>query len=384
MKLLGHIDSVSRNGISGWITNERAPHEELKIGIVLNGKVIFRLIANQFREDLAGAFPGATGRHGFRFNFTPPLSSFDDHEVSVVVANDVVPSRHWVRSLPSIHQATLPLLVTSAGRSGSTLIMNQLNAHPDIVLVADYPAEVKQLSYYAMALRVLTAQADRENSTDPDSMLDQQFSIGFNPFCDPSYVKHPHMEAFWSRTSPMMLARTFRDLILIYYETVRAISGKPVMRFLAEKAQPDPVIRQAVLMMFGAVREIVLLRDPRDLVCSYNAFWDTDLPMARQTVVSQLRPIMALFEERLPSTLFIKYEYLASQPREAMRDAFSFLGLSHAPLAPNDQSVFERHGTSRSPEASIGRWRRDLPKAEIEACDHDFEAFLSAFGYEEE
>jgi hypothetical protein len=155
------------------------------------------------------------------------------------------------------------------------------------------------------------------------------------------------------------------------------------MRFFAEKAQPEAVIRQAAMMMFGAVREIVLIRDPRDLVCSYNAFWQTEMSEARETVLSQLRPIMALWEQRLPSTFFVKYEDLATDPRQVMSGVFSFLGLDPAPPAVEDQHIFKRHGTSPNRQASIGRWRLGLQAPEVAACTRDFSTVLSTFDYRE-
>ena len=378
MQIVGYVDIISRSVVTGWIADKDAPIGALQVSILVNGEVEGHAIANEFRSDLVNAFEGASGRYCFRFNFIPPLSAFDTHEVAVVIGHNLLPSRQWTRTIPSIAQPALPILVTSAGRSGSTLMMNRLSAHPDVLLVAEHPAEVKLLTYYAGAMRALTSPADPERSTHPSTIMTDRFSIGFNPFHDND--DHPLFETYWERTVPLTLAHSFRELILAYYDTVRLTAGKPVPRYIAEKAQPDPLIRQCAIFMFGAVREIVLLRDPRDLLCSYHSFWKTDLVEAQQTIVSQLVPLLALWKKSLSCTLFIKYEDMTRQSVATMEKVYDFLDLPSV-QATDDVELFGRHGTSRTVEASVGRWRTDLPLDVIASCQKKFAPFLAAFGY---
>jgi hypothetical protein len=45
--------------------------------------------------------------------------------------------------------------------------------------------------------------------------------------------------------------------------------------------------------------------------------------------------------------------------------------------------VFRRHGTSVSPEASVARWRTNLPEALKAQCATDWADFFAAFGYQQ-
>jgi len=381
VQLIGYIDAMARNRVTGWIANKLMPNEPVTVLIHVNGERVGRAVAENYREDLHDLFPNATGRYSFTYTFAPPLSMFADQDIKVTVGN-VLPSRGFARLLPAIAQETTPLLITSAGRSGSTLIMNRLHAHPEIVLMNNHPAEVKQLTYYAQALRTLVSPADREHSTDPDLMADDPFHIGFNPFNDPGLFRSPIVDNYWNRTVPSMLGRSFRDLIITYYDALRMAYGKTAMRYFAEKAQPDPVVRQATSLMFGSLREIVLLRDPRDLICSYNAFWGVTMEEARNTLRSQLNLLLQLRGKQPSHVHFVKYEDLALHGEAIMRGIFGFLGLNHvADAEVNDPEVFKKHGTSRSPAASIGRWRSDLSAEEIAACNEGFEDFLRVFDY---
>ena len=61
----------------------------------------------------------------------------------------------------------------------------------------------------------------------------------------------------------------------------------------------------------------------------------------------------------------------------------AFLGVAIEPDAgQGSQDVFRRHGTSVSPEASVARWRTNLPEALKARCASDWDEFLTVFGYE--
>jgi len=43
--------------------------------------------------------------------------------------------------------------------------------------------------------------------------------------------------------------------------------------------------------------------------------------------------------------------------------------------------LFDRHATSESPAASIGRWKHELDAEQIAACERQFGWFMDMFGY---
>jgi hypothetical protein len=43
--------------------------------------------------------------------------------------------------------------------------------------------------------------------------------------------------------------------------------------------------------------------------------------------------------------------------------------------------MFKVHGTSGSPQASIGRWKSDLPSELRESCSSKWQEFLQEFNY---
>lgn len=387
--LRSYVDTITRNHVSGWVANPDAPDEPIDIAVIVNGQVSGRAPAVVHRPDLLQAFPGSTGKYGFHFQFELPLSGFERQEIRIATVRDGQLLRGGQTTFPPIGtiepRTPIPLLVTSTGRSGSSLLMRQLARHPQIVVAGRHPYEIRQLSYYALALRTLTSDADRSRSTDPETMGEKRrvFSIGFNPYQDPALVPHPLVDAYWNTTAPLALMNAFKNIILQYYDVIRMIAGKPMMQVFAEKTQPDTITRQATAMMFGRANEILLVRDPRDLVCSYRAFWKKDVASSIPMIVSQLEEISSLSAQNRKDILVVKYEDLAAHPNDTMHRVQDFLCLERHDVTeqPEDVSIFERHGTSRSPADSIGRWRTDLSANDQTRCNNAFERFLHAFGY---
>jgi Sulfotransferase family len=397
MSMLGHVDRCTRNFILGWAADPAAPSKTIEICIVLNGLRIGRTRAELPRAPLQNAFPGSTGRYGFRYEFDPPLSPFRDQKIDILFCDNeqsVPNGKRFIRKLNftgnvddllAHNSGPTPLLVTSAGRSGSSLCMARLAAHPQIAVGGDHPFEVLLLSYYSVALRTMTADADRARSLSPEMILAAQskFRLGFNPFNDTVFGDHESLLSYWSETSPTVLARSFRSLIWLYYESVCNVKQKRLLSFFCEKSQANPVVRQGTMAMFGRLKEIILLRDPRDLLCSAKSFWHLETDRAIQNIKSQYNYLLTREQHFQTDTIFVRYEDLILEPEKTMRAIYAFLGVEYSDVwACGDRGdVFAQHATSRSPVDSIGRWRNDLSSDEVALCVSAFDRFLAGFKY---
>jgi hypothetical protein len=356
----------------------------------VNGEGRGRVTADLVREDLRAAFPGATGRHAFRFEFGWPLSPFRMNEVEVIDAGQHEPLRGGKRTLApqggSQESGPSPIFVTSTGRAGTSLLMGRLAAHPEIAVAGSHPYEVKQLTYYAAALRTLSLEANWNRSVNPDALLSDasRYAIGFNPFHDSQFGTHPLLDEYWNVTGHKILTSAFREMVVAYYETVRAMTNKVRTPYFAEKAHPNPLIRDGVIAMFGGIKEILLVRDPRDLVCSYRAFWGAKSSDAISLIRSQFEEIASRASAGGPNTLLMKYEDLVMQPEATLGGVYTLLGLSAKSLDEHADgtAIFEKHGTSKSPADSIGRWRQELTSEERALCELSFSALLPLLGYD--
>jgi len=389
MPLIGNVDKITRTYVAGWRADPEHPEQPVNVAIYVNGEGRGRVAANLPREDLHRAFPGATGRHAFRFEFGWPLSLFRSNDVKVVDAHDSGAIPGGARTLPGLGEQhkiePAPICVTSTGRAGTSLLMRRLATHPEIAVAGTHPFEVKQLAYQVAALRTLSLEANWNRSMGPDALASEasRYILGFNPFHDPQFGNHPLLDRYWEVTAPEILTRALRDTVLAYYETVRVMTGKLRIRYFAEKTHPNPLFRDGAITMFGGIKEIVLVRDPRDLVCSYRAFWKRTPAEAVSLIRAQFNDLVERVSAGDPDTLLVRYEDLVLDPRGTLGGIYTFLGLEHG-AAEQDEAeaaTFRKHGTSGSPEESIGRWRQELSAEEIAECATTFGAVLPVFGY---
>ena len=99
--LRGYIDRVRSSSIAGWAQNADAPEAPVCLDILADGKLIGRVLANVYREDLKAAGLGS-GRHAF--TFTPPAAL-----VVVPGAVEVRRSLDGAALLPSAHAKRTPV-----------------------------------------------------------------------------------------------------------------------------------------------------------------------------------------------------------------------------------------------------------------------------------
>jgi hypothetical protein len=396
MPLIGQVDLLTRSTITGWAADTSRPDLSIGIHCTVNGRRMGRS-AGDMRDDLTGIFPGATGRYGFRLtDGLLPLSPFIDNDVAITFVRTGGPLQGGTITLPALAAAAdgdgtdllRPVVVTATGRSGTSLLMARLATHPDILVAREHPYELKLLSYYAKALSVLTAEADRQNSTDPDTMLTKasQYSLGFNPYNETFDRDDPEMRLFWEATAPRELRTCFARIVDAHYRVVAQQTAKPHAAIFVEKIGTSEMVRQAVSFMFGKVSEILLVRDPRDIICSSKFFWKHEFADSVRSLRNQL--IVASHHRTDPhlSQYVLKYEDLLSQPQAAMAGVFAFLGVDSTSFrvdAQTEQRIFELHGTTASPEETIGRWRRELSQDQVDIANRELQQVLESYGYKQ-
>ena len=91
-----------------------------------------------------------------------------------------------------------PLLVTSLGRMGTTLLMRMLAAHPGVVTYDRPPYEARGGKYWLHVLKTLAAPADASKRVGaPMEFHLEPLAAGGNPFYSAAFAAWPEVEA-WS------------------------------------------------------------------------------------------------------------------------------------------------------------------------------------------
>jgi Sulfotransferase family len=295
-----------------------------------------------------------------------------------------------------------PLLVTSLGRMGTTLLMRMLSAHPGVVVYARPPYEARGGKYWLHVLKTLAAPTDaRTRVGAPMEFHREPLAAGGNPFYSAAFAAWPAVEAWSGSTYVTELAAFCQRSIDGWYLATAAAQEQPVgpLLYFAEKHFPDAYPR-LLRELYPGARELFLVRDFRDMLASmqaYNARTGTedfgrDKAGSDEAWLAHLRQnflvLRAAWRDRGDPGSLVRYEDLVRAPETVLPPLLSFLGLDAAPaivacmIAAADAPELRGHGTAGSPEASIGRWRHDLSPELRAAVAETFGDLLQQFGYE--
>ena len=387
----GYVDFVDRSRVLGWAADTEAPDEQLNAIIYVDGECRARIRCDRLRKDLRDAGTWGAGDHGFEHCFVPALSPEVAHRVVVRFADseqNLLNGEHLIR--PVRHGAELrPILVVAPGRSGTTLLMSKLAQYAQIVVADLPPFELRLLSYYATAYRVLTSPADFDRSMHPDHLEGSGYSVGFNPFSHQIYSdlfrEKELFDSFFSNFVPRELLGSFRTMICEFYSRLGDQTGKSSATYFAEKSNsldqlPVDFAREA----FGGIKQIVLVRDPRDIFCSHISYFKSDKRKAFEEVSAACARMLDIVDRRNADTLFIKYEDIILKFEDVLATLSEFLD-AKLPLENShskEGEIFSSHATSPTAISSIGRWREQLSDEEKRDLGQCVGEFLAQFEYE--
>ena len=359
------------------------------------------------RPDVAVRLPGIPNAEvsGFRaligaltltkdFKISVKAVLEDDTEVEIAT---VTGRRSSVRSRfrPSIQ----PLMITTLGRSGSTVLVRVLGAHPAIACLDD---DSRVANHWIQTLSELA---------DPPRYLRRLL---------PSSQPGPNSTGWWVGTrapipsssadrevQDLLYATGAEELATFVQERIDAVyrrgadsAGCPDARYYVEKHHPT-VVPSIMWELYPEAKEIILVRDFRDFFCSVVAYnsrigvsgFGAELqPDAEHHIrwLSDAAERLALsWQERSAQAHLLRYEDLVLDPSQELERLLKYLELpaSDGVIDAMTGTLFETvaggedHRTSPSARESIGRWRQDLSPELRRLAEEEFSTGLSIFGY---
>ena len=116
--LRSHIDLVNSNQVAGWALDAAQPNEPVELSILIDGKECGRVLASQFRNDLRALGTFGDGRHGFAYDFYPPLN--EDQEVAVLFSSSnqvLLPGKFKIQKSETGAECNEPSLLSAISPS---------------------------------------------------------------------------------------------------------------------------------------------------------------------------------------------------------------------------------------------------------------------------
>lgn len=392
---------------AGWVLGKTAP----ALGVELAGSdgAVRRIPTGYPRPDVSRCHPGAAD--AAVAGWCSPVSVVGmnaEFELSVqaVLKDDPRPVplariQGRRRAVPQrFEPAIQPLMVTTLGRTGSTWFMRLLVEHPAIVAYRSHPYEVSPVQYWTQFLGAFTEPTPDAQSSSGLGPRDAQWRVG-HPFSDAPLLLPPTMHGWFGRRFVEQAADFFRRCAEDCYREMSIQQHRAAPVFFAEKHLPydGPGI---VWELYPKAREIFLVRDFRDMLCSIKAFNQKrgSADFARNLAASEEQYILNMGEmaarlrkawnNRRDRACLVRYEDLVTRPAETLATILKYLGLpaddaqihemiSRASVETRD---LEQHRTSPSLIESVGRWRRDLSPALQALCQEALGAAPADFGYD--
>lgn len=390
--------------VAGWVLVGGEEHAPLEVELTCGGEVLRRVIASIPRDDVARVLD--YGREHRPVGFLtaigvlglPPSFTVD---VAIVLAEGErvrigsITARHEpVRS--GVEPRIQPLLVTALGRTGTTWLMRLLAEHPAIAMHRRYPFELRAAAYWAQLAKVLSEPANLDESSHPDRFMAERRTIGHPPFATPSAPAAAR--TYLAREYPARLAALCQSSIDEVYGALAAEDGIGRPLYFAEKVAPNHIPR-IFWELYEGTREIVLVRDWRDMYCSICAFnerrgnpgFGRSLSDDEESYLAALGlevdGLVDAVEERGDRLHVVRYEDLVADPVSAVDGILRYAGLdadvaAMVERASESVATLAHHRTTESPDASIGRWEVDLPVELRLAAEAAFARGLAAFGYD--
>lgn len=405
----GRKEKVHSIEFNGWVRSRKSSFKSLtvrdsksgsfsthSVRRAGSGRGLKKLLSQQKNQ----RFNFSVGVIGFPLEFELVFSGILEDN-SVVKLATIKGVREPVRS--SFKPSLQPLVLNSLGRTGTTMLMRLLSAHPHIVAQMIHPYEVHASSYWMQFLKVLSGPYSASPQQDAQDFLLQHSTIGPNPTYDANYVKDHHIKNWIGVRYIEDMAAFCQQSLEGYYLNVAASQNEIASAYFVEKYSPSH-IPWIIWELYPKAKEIILVRDFRDMLSSINAFnakrgflgFGRKRVLTDEEYVEQLgqKGILNLYRAwltRRDKVHLVRYEDVILNPMSTVRSILQYLELDHSDdivramvsaVTTSESKKEQDHKTSNSPEESIGRWMKDLSPSLQALCEKEFGAILKEFGYQ--
>jgi len=396
--------------IRGWAVGDGAPVAAIEVSLGAKKSTI-SVVPGEPRPDVAGGFPDAPHAEGCGFRVLVGVLEYRSSfgmAVHARLANGERALVGWIEGrrtpVATVAEPKIqPLMLNTIGRSGSTWLAWLLTCHPEIIGYRAMEYETRVATYWTSVLQALAQPRSYLSQIVPTGLeTDRTWWLGENASGSP-HLEDPALEQWLGKEAVEDIAALCQSRISAFFERLAVQEGKEKPRFFLEKFLLEPVVLDLLSEVFPRTKELILVRDFRDVVSSVLAFnrkrgylafgrehVESDAEYVRQVAYRQALGLLQRWREREGEAHLVRYEDLLLEPEATLKGICEFVGVdaSEEAVAGTLESARSRspnmdhHRTSKDPGATVNRWVDDLPEELIEVCAEALDEPLEAFGYE--
>lgn len=292
-----------------------------------------------------------------------------------------------------------PIMVTTLARTGSTWLMHVLSMHPRILVHRRFPYEMVPNRYWMHLLKVVSDPAEPCSWGFLDPFHGDRHRVGNNPYFSEAAESVPELDAWFSTQHIERIAAICQELTEGYYDRVAAHQRDEGATYFAEKHLHGPI--QWILWdIYSGAREVFLVRDPRDMLASMEAFnrkrgypaFGRERVSSDEEWLHRIKRdydrLLDTREARADHSYLLRYEEFVLDPGRALDRILNYLGCESGrgiidqmlARAREDSVSLASHMTAGDPRASVGRWQQ-LPLRRRRRLQEIFAEVVERLGY---
>lgn len=251
-----------------------------------------------------------------------------------------------------------PFFIVGVGRSGTTLLMSMLNAHPDVAMLA----ETHFVRRYIIHTRRMPVHEAIQTVKQDHQLKRFDFEIE-------DYLR--------TQDSHNLDRADWIDLYWAILDHVRELKGKNIV------GDKDPKLVQylpALKHFFPQAKILHIVRDPRDVVLSrQKAGWSRDRSLISHGLTYRLQYGLGhkqgsrLFGENY---LEIKYEALITEPHTTLSKVCDLIGVQYDPqmlnffdlaaeIVAEDEQEWKQNVTRPLLTDNYEKWKTSMPRNQL-------------------
>jgi hypothetical protein len=397
--------------VSGWVVGDSAPVSVVEISAA--GTLLWTLPVHDRRPDVADIHPGVEWAVDAGFSGAVGLLRLPSSWTIELVARAegratriaTIAGRR--APLEPAEHTLDPLIVTTLGRTGSSWLIHLLAQHPDVVAYRPFSFEPRAATYWMEALMALAEPAAYTQQIDgdiTDAADAGPWWLGTGTSMTSELLPEGELADWLGSHAIDELAAFAHGRIDALYTRVAAATMDSTPTCFAEKCLPGRNVQPLLAELYPGFREIFLVRDPRDIVCSIQAFnakrgraafgadnTGVDAEYVRERLAPSVMNMSREWRARSESAHLVRYEDLVQAPGRVLSGLLGHVGLEASAgtvaamvqHAQTEAPGMSDHRTVGSASASVGRWRTELREDLRDACEDVFGEVLEEFGYEQ-
>jgi Sulfotransferase family len=410
----GHIDlpgagvtsDIYSFEVAGWVLGKSAP--VVSIEVLHEGRPVLEVPISVDRPDVAAAFPDVA--RGERAGFQASVGALSVRRQFEVLLQAKLEggqrelfgsfrgAREELRS--DYKPLVQPLMVTTLARTGSTWLTHVLSCHPQVVAFGPFKHETRVATYWATVLQELSQPNSYLSQFDPVDLNVRRWWLG-DAGVETRVMGEPGLGAWLGLDRVRSLAATCQAQIDAFYAEHGAADDH--IEYFVEKCPPWQVPLDLLHELYPKAREIILVRDFRDMFCSIRSYnekrgitgfqrggGETDAEYIASRVSRFAEALLKRWRSREGHAKLLRYEDLILEPTRTLTELTEYLELESAPetidevldRAARHEAATEVHRTTPDAKSSIGRWQRELSPELVEVCAEVLDPLLGEFGYE--